>query len=94
MTDQDWYFQQDGHEGLDPITGAGDGPLLPRFDHRRFDRIADETDPGWRERNAKARAEADMLWRNQGLTWLSPVHRAGLTMISEGLQTALGGTRT
>jgi hypothetical protein len=95
MTAQDWYFQQDGHEGLDSLGIAGDGPLLPRyFDHALFNRIADEVAPGWRAHRAKARAEADMLWHNQGLTHLSPVCRAGLTMLSEGLQAALGGAKT
>jgi hypothetical protein len=86
--------RQTDWNGLDDLGLGGDGPLLPRFDHALFNRIADDLDPAWRARKAKARAEADMLWRNQGLTWLSPVHRAGLTMISEGLQTALGGART
>ena len=82
----DWYFQQDDY-GLDALIGFSP---LPKFDHGLFDQIADAVAPGWRERRAAVRREAEMLWHNQGLTHLPPEYRAGLKSLGEGLRALRG----
>jgi hypothetical protein len=84
VNESEWYaermedFARQG--GIDPPSNN-----RPKIDHAWFNRHFDEVDPGWRERKRLARAEADMLWANQGITYLSPEHREGIFSLGVGL---------
>lgn len=82
IVSDDWGLGDDFDE---PWTVTAPSHLVDVAERQRLNRwftaLLDETDPGWRERRRLAQSEADMLWRNQRITYLSQDWRDMLAAI-------------